>query len=207
MNNLIMNNKYLTKDQGMWNALYIYAYFRFGCYWSVNSVIGMLGNMYRESTWNFGLGERGGSGYGIVQWTPKSKYTSWLSKNGLTDTPENQCYRIQYEWIHNIQWINIIKMSFHDYTKSNIDYKRLCYIFMRNYERPGIFGLQERYNACDWIAEKIRIAYPNDEIIDTTPPNIDNTDNIGYNNDGTNYTNKNVIKSMNIIKKYIATQK
>ena len=83
---MISNNKYLTQGEMESNAKEIYTYLS-DKGWTINAISGLLGNMQRESTINPGLwqslkeGNYSG-GYGLVQWTPASKYTNWATANG-----------------------------------------------------------------------------------------------------------------------------
>ena len=78
---MISNNKYLSQGEMESNAKEIYTYLS-DKGWTLNAISGLLGNMQRESTINPGLwqslkeGNYSG-GYGLVQWTPASKY--WCS--------------------------------------------------------------------------------------------------------------------------------
>lgn len=83
---MISNNKYLTQGEMESNAKEIYTYLS-DKGWTINAISGLLGNMQRESTINPGLwqslkeGNYSG-GYGLVQWTPATKYTNWAKANG-----------------------------------------------------------------------------------------------------------------------------
>ena len=46
--------------------------------------------MWRESHVNPSLNEVGGTGYGLTQWTPKSKLLARLALLGLSDNGDNQ---------------------------------------------------------------------------------------------------------------------
>lgn len=83
---MISNNKYLTQGEMESNAKEIYTYLS-DKGWTINAISGLLGNMQRESTINPELwrslkeGNYSG-GYGLVQWTPATKYTNWAKANG-----------------------------------------------------------------------------------------------------------------------------
>ena len=72
------------------NAVLIWNYFK-SQGWTLNSVAAMLGNMQSESTINPGIWENLdpiiSNGYGLVQWTPSTKYSEWAGDgwedNGL----------------------------------------------------------------------------------------------------------------------------
>lgn len=54
--------------------------------WTMEAIAGTLGNMYYESSINPGIwqnldyGNRSG-GYGLIQWTPATKYINWAGAN------------------------------------------------------------------------------------------------------------------------------
>ena len=83
---LIISNVYLERSQMKDNAQYIADYL-ISNGWTQNAVAGILGNMEQESTMNPGLwqdliyGNMSG-GYGLVQWTPATEYTSWADAIG-----------------------------------------------------------------------------------------------------------------------------
>ena len=137
----------LTQDQMEINALYIYSYLKHEG-WTDNSIAALLGNMQSESELNPGRwqsdrvgGDTSGHGYGLVQWTPYTKYTDWCSSNGYGDPSEmdSNLARIRYEVENNIQWIatSIYNMTFEDFTKSNNAPSVLAKAFMLCYERPA----------------------------------------------------------------------
>lgn len=56
--------------------------------WSKTAVAGLLGNMQSESgiiadRWESDIVGNMSGGYGLVQWTPASKYINWANANGL----------------------------------------------------------------------------------------------------------------------------
>ena len=85
------------------NAQYIWKYLG-ARGWTLNAVAALLGNMEHESSINPGRGEVGGSGYGLVQWTPKSKFTLWCDSQEPPlphDDIDSQLLRIEHERLHN----------------------------------------------------------------------------------------------------------
>lgn len=68
-----------TESQG--NASYIYSYLR-GKGWSRNAILGLICNTTWESYNNPAFHEQGGTGFGIVQWTPSNRYTTWATQHG-----------------------------------------------------------------------------------------------------------------------------
>jgi hypothetical protein len=115
----------------------------------------MLGNMQTESYINPGVwqsfrewGSPDSHGYGLVQWTPYTKYTNWCEKNGydISDI-DTALKRIELEveanakpgWSELDQWISTssYNMTFSDFTKSTLPAYDLGRAFLLNYERPG----------------------------------------------------------------------
>ena len=85
------------------NALYIYKYLS-NCGWTINAIAALLGNLEHESWINPGVTEIGGFGFGLVQWTPPSKFTKWCDAQNppLSHTDvDSQLARIEHERDHN----------------------------------------------------------------------------------------------------------
>ncbi len=80
------------------------------------------------------------AGYGLVQWTPYTKYTNWIVNQGFSDPSEMDAniYRILYEVENNIQWIatSTYNYSFREFTQSTDTPYNLGMAFLANYERP-----------------------------------------------------------------------
>jgi hypothetical protein len=135
----------LTQDEMNRNASYIFSYLvREG--WTNNAIAGLLGNLQAESTINPGRWQSDNvgstsNGYGLVQWTPATKYFEWCSSEGLSDpsTMDNNLMRILYELENNIQWIatSSYNMSFKEFSKSDLPASDLAKAFLLNYERPA----------------------------------------------------------------------
>jgi hypothetical protein len=150
-------NRFLTKEEMTVNAQYIMSYLT-SRGWTRNAVAGMLGNMETESTINPGIwqslqeGNMSG-GYGLVQWTPASKYTNWADSRGLPwGGMGSQLQRIEYEVANNIQWISTSSypLTFSQFKKSTESPEYLASAFITNYERPAdpvqpIRSTQARY--------------------------------------------------------------
>lgn len=140
--NTFDSSKALTKEQMRVNATYLYgALLSNG--WTINAIAGVLGNMQSESSINPGRWQSdrvGGSadkhGYGLVQWTPYTKYTEWVS--GDPSTMDNNISRIIYEVENNIQWgsTSSYPLSFKEFTQSTHPPEYLAMAFLHNYERP-----------------------------------------------------------------------
>lgn len=138
------SNKYLTKAQMKVNAQYILNYLR-SRGWTKNAVCGMLGNMETESTINPGIWQslkenNMSGGFGLVQWTPATKYFNWASSKGLTAVNmDSELQRILYEvTASGEQYIATSKynFSFEKFTKSTESAHYLACAFLHNYERP-----------------------------------------------------------------------
>ena len=137
-------NFYLTKSQMQKNARYIYAYLR-AKGWTLEAIAAMLGNMEAESTINPGIWENldagnTNGGFGLVQWTPATKYFTWCEDNNLSPTDiDANLQRILYEVENRLQWIPTAAhdMTFQEFTQSAAAVETLAKAFLLNYERPG----------------------------------------------------------------------
>jgi len=127
------------------NAVYIKNYLT-ARGWSINAIAGMLGNIHAESTINPGRWQsedvnNTSMGFGLVQWTPATKYIEWCSEQGLSDPSEmdNNLARILYELKNNIQWIatSSYNFTFEEFSTSNLSVSELAKAFLLNYERPA----------------------------------------------------------------------
>ena len=126
--------------------------------WTKNAVAGMLGNMETESTINPGIWQNLSEGnmslgYGLVQWTPASKYIDWANGRGFDrKNIDGQVARIEFEVESNIQWISTsaYPLSFRQFKTSTESPEYLAQAFLRNYERPAnqnqpLRSVQARY--------------------------------------------------------------
>jgi hypothetical protein len=148
----------LTEDEKKTNATYIWNYLG-SKGWSLPAVAGMLGNMEHESSINPGRGEAGGSGFGLVQWTPKSKFTNWLHANypKLADNDiDGQLERIIAEKDNGMQYskTNSYNYDFKEFSTSTASAYNLACAFAWNYERSGVviwgFHRAEHGSRCDY---------------------------------------------------------
>jgi hypothetical protein len=113
--------------------------------WTPQAISALCGNMAHESSinpniWEFGYGHSLDRGYGLVQWTPASKYIDWANASGLDYTlGDSQLDRIDYEQQNGIQWISTstFPFSFNEFTKSAQSTDYLTEAFMKDYERPN----------------------------------------------------------------------
>ena len=137
-------NRYLSDSEMETNARYIYNYL---CSrgWSINAVAGMLGNMETESTINPGIWESldegdTAQGYGLVQWTPASKYLDWCSEKGLVPSNmDSALQRIEYELENGGQYYPTASYpeTFNEFKTSTKSPTYLAMAFLANYERPA----------------------------------------------------------------------
>lgn len=150
--------EWLSYSKQMENAQMVANHFyKNGSDWTKESICAMLGNMSHESSVNpnmyeYGYGWTQDRGYGLVQWTPRSKYWNWALNNKLDpEKPESQLERITYETKNNIQWVadrlyygygyyeHSYKGSFSDFRKNKdkLNVNQLTEAFMWNYEGPA----------------------------------------------------------------------
>jgi hypothetical protein len=152
-------NRYLTKTEMKVNAQCILDYLR--CYgWTKKAICAMLGNMEQESNINPGVWQdlnEGDleNGYGLVLWSPATKYIDWAeSKGWVAENIYNQLQRILYEVENNsVQWEDRANadMTFKQFTQSNESLDWLTEVFLRNYEKAGTPKLDKRIsNAKYW---------------------------------------------------------
>lgn len=137
----VSGNRYLTMDEMKINAIYIKDYL-IANGWTLNSICGMLGNMQSESTINSGIwqslneGNMSG-GFGLVQWTPATKYLNWCTENALPyDDMASNLMRILFEVQTGIQWYDAT-MTFTEFTQSTDTPYNLALKFISAYERPA----------------------------------------------------------------------
>ena len=145
------------------NARYIYQYLS-NEGWTLNAIAGVLGNMQVESKmspwmWqstiegsiinedrtqelNMAVLSGRSPGYGLVQWTPYSKYTDWCKANDLAYWDiDSQLYRICWEVDNNEQWLvkadKGYDITFKAFIESTADPYWLAGAWAFCYERPG----------------------------------------------------------------------
>lgn len=138
-------NRYLTRAEMEGNAKAI-AFVFLANGWSLNAIAAMLGNMESESGINPGIYEglddtSSTNGFGLVQWTPNTKYKDWCDDNGYSPYYDDIFYQIEriiYEVDNGLQWISTsaYPLSFKDFRTSNATPEYLAQAFLYNYERP-----------------------------------------------------------------------
>lgn len=133
----------LTQKQMEVNAQYIFVYLT-DKGWSTKAIAGLLGNMQNESALNPGRWESNdvgntSGGYGLVQWTPATKYINWAQSNGYSDysVMDGNLARLIYEVENNIQYYKTdgYPLTFKEFIKSDESPYYLACAFAWNYER------------------------------------------------------------------------
>lgn len=173
MSSWITGNRFLAMSEQKKNAVLVNAFFE-GRGWTRNSIAAMLGNMQSESSINPGIWEslkpyKGG--YGLVQWTPYTKYSNWAG-DGWQDNGDKECAMIIHELEEGGQWIETKKypMSFREFTQSDGDIKMLADVWLRNYERPANLNQPQRgTQAVTWYNYLYGDMPPKPPDVDPTP--------------------------------------
>lgn len=154
-------NRYLSRSEMEGNAEFLASVF-LSDGWSLNAIAAMLGNMQSESTINPGIYEglddtSSTNGFGLVQWTPNTKYKTWADENGYGSDYGDivaQTIRIQYEVDNGLQWISTDEypLSFKEFTTSTESPEYLAQAFLYNYERPANLDQPARSTqAREWL--------------------------------------------------------
>ena len=129
------------------NAEYIHQVLKYIYGWSENAIAGLLGNTQYESAlnpgrWQSDKVDNNNGGYGLVQWTPATKYIDWCRNTGRNDPSEmdNNIERIIYEVENNVQYIKTpdYSESFSAFTQSTKSPYYLACAFAWNYERSYV---------------------------------------------------------------------
>lgn len=137
-------NAFLTDAEMEVNARYIYTELT-ARGWSPQAVCGMLGNMETESTINPAIWQNLDEGnvslgYGLVQWTPSTKYTGWCNARGYDPaTMEAALARIEWELENGEQYYPTANhpLTFAEFKVSTASPAYLALAFLANYERPA----------------------------------------------------------------------
>lgn len=143
----ISGNFFLNQSQMENNATIMARFFTLRG-WTKNAIAGMLGNMQTESSLNPGIWENlepYAGGYGLVQWTPYTKYSNWAG-DGWEDNGEKEMERIIYELENGLQWISTSKypMTFEEFSVSTASPEELAQAWLYNYERPADLDQPQR---------------------------------------------------------------
>lgn len=153
----ISGNRYLTQAEMETNATYIYWYLG-SRGWTINAIAGLLGNMEAESTINPGIWENldegdTSQGFGLVQWTPATKYLDWCEDNGLDPSAmDSALRRIEYELANGLQYYPTedYPLTFQEFKVSTKSAYYLGMAFVTNYERPRTITTARGTNAEKW---------------------------------------------------------
>ena len=139
---------WLTESQSLANAQKVVDHLYGNSDWSREAICALVGNMRHESSINPDMYEYGyawgaNRGYGLVQWTPRSKYWDWAVARGKNPRDgDSQLDRIDYEVSNNIQWIpraDYGRMTFAQFRSNSGDWSiaHLTEAFTWGYERPN----------------------------------------------------------------------
>lgn len=139
----ISANRYLTLSEMQINAKYI-AWYLLQRGWTLNAIVGMLGNFQTESTINPGIWQNlavnVGPAFGLVQWDPFTKYTNWCDENGLDPADmDSALKRIEWELANGQQYYPTASYpeTFAEFKTSTKSPTYLAMAFLANYERPA----------------------------------------------------------------------
>lgn len=158
----INKDDYLTESEKLNNARIVWAsLIREG--WTEYSIAALLGNMDQESNINPGFSQRGGgTGYGLVQWTPGTRWKNWADERGYSyDDGNGQLLKIVEEMTADGQdeWYTTKEiygdnppngeylLSRNDFI-TNPDRKSIAYLtsaWLWEYERPNLADAMESY--------------------------------------------------------------
>lgn len=146
------------------NAACIFSYFYFKG-WTINAIAGLCGNIMQESKFNPALIEIGGTGHGLVQWTPPENLYDVLDVLfGSHDDWEDgtkQCDVLYAEYQESTgeahrgiepQWYpsSYSSMDWNTWAHSTSDPGELALIFQANYERPASIHQERAEFARKW---------------------------------------------------------
>lgn len=158
------------------NASCIYSFFYFKG-WTLQAIAGFCGNVMQESKFNPALIEVGGTGHGLVQWTPPTDLYNVLDVlYGSHDDWQDgnkQCNVIYAEYEESTgmahrgiepQWYpsSYSSMDWKTWASSTQDPGELALIFQANYERPASLHPERAEYARKW--------YDILKLIDPKPP-------------------------------------
>lgn len=146
------------------NAACIYSFFYFKG-WTLQAIAGFCGNVMQESKFNPALIEVGGTGHGLVQWTPPTDLYNVLDVlYGSHDDWQDgnkQCSVIYAEYEESTgmahrgiepQWYpsSYSSMDWKTWASSIQDPGELALIFQANYERPASLHPERAEYARKW---------------------------------------------------------
>lgn len=158
MSGWIAKNDFLTYAEMENNATIIFRYLQQRG-WSINAIAALLGNMEVESTINPQIWEsleygNMGGGFGLVQWTPATKYIEWAGADYATNHYK-QLERIIWEMNNYEQYYptSSYPETFKEFSTSAKSVRYLAAAFLYNYERPADPDPNDRGNRAErWLS-------------------------------------------------------
>lgn len=140
------NTRPLTMAEMQNNAKCVWGYLH-SKGWSLNAVCGMLGNMQSESTINPNRWETDTMypqpvqtrGFGLIQWTPWTIMTEYLSGSPISEYGNKECAYLEAErhMAPGQVWIDRgYGLSYEQFAVSTRDSGDLAIIYLANRERP-----------------------------------------------------------------------
>lgn len=147
------------------NAACIYSYFYFKG-WTLQSIAALCGNIMQESKFNPALIEIGGTGHGLVQWTPPSNLYDVLDvlygNHDDWESGDKQCSVLYAEYQESTgeahigiepQWYQTptYPISWKEWASSTSDPGELALAFQANYERPASLHQERAEYARKWF--------------------------------------------------------
>lgn len=180
----------LTLEQMQVNARYIHKYFGdMGA--STSAICGMLGNFQVESTINPGRWQNDdvgntSLGYGLVQWTPGSKYINWARQYDINEDPSKMdvnLERIEYEIQKGEQYYPTDEYpeTFNEFMQSTKSPGYLAKAFLYNYERAGVEKVDLRVEYANYWYEFLTGSPPPYDPDEPTPTPTKPKKRKGYN--------------------------
>ena len=140
----IKGNRYLSQQEMENNAIIVRNFFNDRGY-TLEAICGILGNMQQESTINPALWQNLDYGnvrlgFGLVQWTPSTKYTDWADAHGYAhDDGDWQLVWIHDETAPSGEWIptSLYPMTWSEFIVSKQTPEYLASVYLKNFERAG----------------------------------------------------------------------
>lgn len=175
----VSGNHYLTQSQMESNAVIFYNIMS-GYGFSLNAIAAMLGNIQSESGVNPGIWENltpNKGGYGLVQWTPYTKYSEWAGA-GWENNGDKECERINFEFNNGLQYAptSAYPISADEFKTSDKAPAYLATAFLYNYERPSNKNQPKRRTQAEsWYTFLSGQEPPQPDPEDPEPPAATNT--------------------------------
>lgn len=161
-------SQYFNQSEMENNAACLYQFF-FAKGWTINAIAALCGNVEEESTFNPNCIETGGTGHGLVQWTPPEDLYEVLDYlyGGHSDweNADKQCEALYAEYqktvgdipAHTVpdfdkKWYPTSEypMDWDEWAASTDDPGYLALVFQKNYERPADFHPERADMARAW---------------------------------------------------------